>query len=1111
MKKHLYITTLRVIATAVCAAMTTCAVFASAATPSGDISSAANASETSAQTKQTGQTKQTAQAKTSSQQPQAVGPQASCSATNWVNWGTPYSGPTGVSGMDRSTVQWRITSDCVLHLSGGLSPNIPNSSTYVPWINEQDEITGIKVEGNLTLYKSNIALNPIFADMPNLTTVDTTGGQLHLAANAAGGLFESDDQLATINGITSWDTKKATGMASMFYFCPGLTQLDLSGFDTTNVEDMTNMFDGDNGLESITLSGNFKTGKVTSMDSMFNNCSGLTSLDLSSFDTSAVKSMKQMFSSCRGLTSLDFSTLPNFNTANVTNMDSMFLDCTGLTSLNVSNFATNKVANMNSMFNDCSSLTTLDLSNFNTANVTNMNAMFQSCSGLTSIKLSSFATNKVANMNSMFDGCTNLTTLDISSFDTSQAGSSMTNMLPNGLRKLKLGASTKLGSDAFSNVDSGINWEEMSSLDDSATHIGSIGNLSALKTRAASSNPAGSYWDSRFMPSGVQLAVNANGGITNFTPVSYDTTTAAATITVPRGNAITTNKSQSIFSGWNTCARGGTTGGCQAYQPNDTITVAQGDSYPARTITLYAQWVRAPAPVIDPYSPAIHAPLTTSPTIDVTVSNTAGPAGGPAANALIGSKTTITTGQGPWSTETGPGTWSYTGRPIADLQPNMGATYVIKASTTMTDPSTGNTVTAYTQKNGILPYLKVTFNANGGTGAPSDMSGFGDPDNYSLTPFTIPADVIPTKGPHDMFAGWATSATATQPDPAYNPGNHAPTYFTNADAGKTLTLYAVWHEAKAPVITEVHRDSTSHHVIATGTAQPFNAIGTPTVSGNSSKGLKVTSASLTSDGKLSVTGLASGTGNTEASQVVTVRVRACYANTSGSNGTAPPAKARWSNDNNNIPSGCVQDFGIPDYHPGYLPFSFWLAGLNNKWSTTNLDIGTRPYIWAYTQYQNGSIDGPLMITPLSQGSDNSVKTCVKPTGTAAGNYVCGTATMDNVPAFDGTTAHSWSLDLPESTAFDAAKAYDTSSHLYIDDTWRNTSGGGGSSGGGEGSKLSVISPEAYLGSPPPVTALPFTGGRWRRVAVLLGALIGSTAVLLVAFVTFRRRILRLNQ
>ena len=43
------------------------------------------------------------------------------------------------------------------------------------------------------------------------------------------------------------------------------------------------------------------------MDGMFSGCNGLTSLDLSSWNTSNVTSMGSMFMLCSGLTSLDIS------------------------------------------------------------------------------------------------------------------------------------------------------------------------------------------------------------------------------------------------------------------------------------------------------------------------------------------------------------------------------------------------------------------------------------------------------------------------------------------------------------------------------------------------------------------------------------------------------------------------------------------------------------------------------------------------------------------------------------------------------------------------------------------------------------------------------------
>ena len=54
----------------------------------------------------------------------------------------------------------------------------------------------------------------------------------------------------------------------------------------------------------------------------------------------------------------------------------MFSDCSSLTNINLSNFNTKNVSDMSFMFYGCSSLTNINLSNFNIINVTNMSDMF---------------------------------------------------------------------------------------------------------------------------------------------------------------------------------------------------------------------------------------------------------------------------------------------------------------------------------------------------------------------------------------------------------------------------------------------------------------------------------------------------------------------------------------------------------------------------------------------------------------------------------------------------------------------------------------------------------------------------------------------------------------
>ena len=61
---------------------------------------------------------------------------------------------------------------------------------------------------------------------------------------------------------------------------------------------------------------------------MFSDCSGLTSLDLSNFNTAKVTNMSYMFNSCSDLVTIYASDL--FTTESVTNSSGMFSDCTSL-------------------------------------------------------------------------------------------------------------------------------------------------------------------------------------------------------------------------------------------------------------------------------------------------------------------------------------------------------------------------------------------------------------------------------------------------------------------------------------------------------------------------------------------------------------------------------------------------------------------------------------------------------------------------------------------------------------------------------------------------------------------------------------------------------------
>ena len=133
---------------------------------------------------------------------------------------------------------------------------------------------------------------------------------------------------------------------------------------------------------------------LTKTNHMFSYCESLTNLNLSNFDTQNINNMSYMFCGCISLTNLNLS---NCDTQNVTNMDGLFMNCKSLINLNLSAFDTQNVTAMFGMFSGCKSLTNLNISNFNTQNVTDMFGMFNGCISLLKQNIIS-KDNKISNL-----------------------------------------------------------------------------------------------------------------------------------------------------------------------------------------------------------------------------------------------------------------------------------------------------------------------------------------------------------------------------------------------------------------------------------------------------------------------------------------------------------------------------------------------------------------------------------------------------------------------------------------------------------------------------------------------------------------------------------------
>ena len=230
----------------------------------------------------------------------------------------------------------------------------------------------------------------------------------------------------------------ATDLSSLFSSCPSIVKFG-NQILTPNVTSMNSMFSNCSRLE---VAPTLNTSKVTNMGSMFSGCINLKEIPF--MDSRLVTNMAYMANGTTKITEF-----PPLVTSAVTDMQYMFGGATNLIKT-PTNFDSRNVANMYRMFYgtnriqeipalDMSSVTsmvdvfagaselitipTLNLNKFsgatgnifsgcyklknvdliNTSNITNMGSLFANCTRLETVTISD--TSNVNNMASMFNGC----------------------------------------------------------------------------------------------------------------------------------------------------------------------------------------------------------------------------------------------------------------------------------------------------------------------------------------------------------------------------------------------------------------------------------------------------------------------------------------------------------------------------------------------------------------------------------------------------------------------------------------------------------------------------------------------------------------------------------
>lgn len=209
----------------------------------------------------------------------------------------------------------------------------------------------------------------MFAQNRMLESVDVSNwntGKIQNTSAAGGyyGMFMNCAKLKVLD-VSKWDTKSMTEMIRMFSGCETVTKLDVSGWKTDKVTHMNEMFSG-TGISQIAVNGSgWDTSNLVKSYNMFEGCANLTQINLSTWNVSKLEDTSEMFADS-GLTSIDLSM---WDESIVNSVYGMFRNCKALTSVNLNGWnlsnledgTTDNRKGSAGMFSGCTALTELNI------------------------------------------------------------------------------------------------------------------------------------------------------------------------------------------------------------------------------------------------------------------------------------------------------------------------------------------------------------------------------------------------------------------------------------------------------------------------------------------------------------------------------------------------------------------------------------------------------------------------------------------------------------------------------------------------------------------------------------------------------------------------------
>ena len=198
--------------------------------------------------------------------------------------------------------------------------------------NIKEGVSILGVKGNVVVPDTNLEITNADYLFYNEARMDIFEEILALCKNVTSTQFMFYNSDFTEINLTGFDTSKVKNMTSMFHYCRNLINIiGLESFDTSQVENMTSVFEYSN-LTTLNLKS-WNTINVKTMYNMFSYCFDL--VELSEIDASGCTEVRGMFKSCRGLS--NFGGLKDFGKAFKTtvgeNSSSLKLDLSPSTQL----------------------------------------------------------------------------------------------------------------------------------------------------------------------------------------------------------------------------------------------------------------------------------------------------------------------------------------------------------------------------------------------------------------------------------------------------------------------------------------------------------------------------------------------------------------------------------------------------------------------------------------------------------------------------------------------------------------------------------------------------------------------------------------------------------